>query len=181
MLHRYCCCWAICSQVLFLLFLSLLIGQRIHHIAASWFGDTTLILPDGSQMLLHVDEIIFKVLSRCTGIYLFIFITGGWKTCAFTKYPHTCRRSFSRRSCAGKLFHITAPLLFLDYCPFWMQANPPAHSVYLPVHSWRAEACCEQRVTWHTWSLCFVYSSSSMSTSLCFLSPPALSLRPCRL
>lgn len=62
-----------------------------------------------------------------------------------------------------------------------MQPNPPAHSVYLSVHSWRAEACCEQRVTWHTWSLCFVYSSSSMSTSLCFLSPPALSLRPCRL
>lgn len=52
-----------------------------------------------------------------------------------------------------------------------MQLNPLAHTVYLPVQSWRTEPHWEQKVTWHTWSLCFVYSSSSMSSSLCVFIP----------
>ena len=45
------------------------------------------------------------------------------------------------------------------------------------MQSCRTEPCWEQKVTWHTWSLCFVCSRSSMSTSVWFY-PPALSFRP---
>lgn len=52
-----------------------------------------------------------------------------------------------------------------------MQLNPFGHTVYLPVQSCRTEPYREQKVTWHTWSLCFVYCTSSVSTSLFPLVP----------
>lgn len=81
----------------------------------------------------------------------------------------------SSRHCSCIIFPgVSSVSRYLSAC-----TRPPFGTciVYLAVQSCRTEPCWEQKVTWHMWNLCFVYPSSSMSTSLwCY--PPALSFRP---